>query len=336
MFSFTWIQISLFLMLLLYLTAVTGKEFHITVRDGDQASLPCENMINDQEKCDSTTWIYGVSQNSTAVELVTLGQIGKNAKHKSDRLSVSANCSLVIKKVTAEDVGRYTCRQYESGQQQGPDALVYLSLITVSGHKSPKTVMLSCFVLTYGDCRHTVKWLHQGSDVDKDGQDMRTSQSGCSATISFKTSYYQEKPGYLATFRCEVTNKNNQEVQLCSFTPLSSCEKAGVDPTKTSVELITTASPTLSSTTQEAHTDCSLLNYVMLAMRVAELLLITVITVVLVRARGNKRPPDAIIVLNSVGSPPVTLSAPAAHQVQDEAAVNYENLRGPFASVKLH
>ncbi|XP_035802932.1 uncharacterized protein LOC118470119 [Amphiprion ocellaris] len=333
MSGFTWIHISLFLVTLLYLT-VEGKDVYVTVRDGDQASLPCGNMINDQEKCDSITWIYSVSQNSTSVELITLGQTSENAKLKSDRLSVTTNCSLVIKKVTSEDVGRYTCRQFdESGQRQGQDAPVYLSLITVIGHKSSKTVMLSCFVQTYGDCRHTVRWLHQDNDVGKDHKDMRTSQSDCSATISFKTSYYEEKPGYLASFKCEVTNKNDGEVQLCNFTPLSSCRKAGVNPSKTSGELKTTTSPTITSTTQE---DCSFLNYVMLVMRVVELLLITVITVVIIRARGNKRPPDAIIVLNSVKSPPVTRSGPEANQVQDEVTVNYENLRSTFASVKLH
>lgn len=37
-----------------------------------------------------------------------------------------------------------------------------------------------------------------------------------------------------------------------------------------------------------SRTDCSALDYVMLVMRVAELLLLTVITVLLIRARGEK------------------------------------------------
>ena len=86
--------------------------------------------MTDQDKCDSTTWLFSGSRKTAAVELIELGQIGKKAKTKSDRLSVTANCSLVIKKVTVEDVGRYTCRQFKSGQQQGQDAQVHLSVVT--------------------------------------------------------------------------------------------------------------------------------------------------------------------------------------------------------------
>ena len=87
--------------------------------------------MTDQDKCDSTTWIFVGSGSTAAVELIRLGQIGEKAKAKSDRLSVTANCSLVIKKVTVEDVGRYFCQQYDrSGQKQGQDSLVYLSVVT--------------------------------------------------------------------------------------------------------------------------------------------------------------------------------------------------------------
>ncbi|KAI3363879.1 hypothetical protein L3Q82_001476 [Scortum barcoo] len=99
-----------------------------TVRDGDEVTLPCENVIDGQKNCGNTTWIFSDSGRSPAVSLFELGQI-KNIKSKSDRLSVTVNCSLVIKKVTVEDVGLYTCRQFRSGQQQGEDSQVHLSVI---------------------------------------------------------------------------------------------------------------------------------------------------------------------------------------------------------------
>ncbi|XP_051264328.1 uncharacterized protein LOC127367995 isoform X7 [Dicentrarchus labrax] len=198
MVEFRWIKMSLFLMLVLHFTAAATRQLYLssTVRAGDDVTLSCENVINDQNNCGSTTWLFSGSRSTAAVELVTLGQIGKDTNSKSDRLSVTANCSLVIKKVTVEDVGRYTCRQFISGQQQGPDSLVYLSVITSEDTKPTTTI----------------------------------------------------KP-----------------------------------PTTT-----TTTTTDNASTELKARTDWSVLNYIMLVMRVAELLLITVITVLLIRARGFK------------------------------------------------
>ncbi|XP_027128165.1 uncharacterized protein LOC113744077 isoform X4 [Larimichthys crocea] len=68
---------------------------------------------------------------------------------------------------------------------------------------------------------------------------------------------------------------------------------------------------TMEATSQEARADCSVLDYIMLVMRVAELLLITVITVLLIRARGNQRPPED----NTVNT----------DEDEDDGVVKYEN-----------
>lgn len=88
--------------------------------------MPCENRINDQDKCRSVSWLFVDSGNSV-VQLTEHGQIGVNAKSNSDRLSVTDNCSLVIMKVTIDDDGYYTCRQIKSGQYQ--DANVHLFVL---------------------------------------------------------------------------------------------------------------------------------------------------------------------------------------------------------------
>ena len=102
-----------------------------TVKDGGEVTLPCGNVTDGHQKCVHTTWVFSVSSNAYARRLIELGQIVELARGKSDRLSVTENCSLVIKKVTVEDVGRYTCRQFnKSGQHQGPDSEVLLSVVT--------------------------------------------------------------------------------------------------------------------------------------------------------------------------------------------------------------
>ncbi|XP_038582350.1 uncharacterized protein LOC119908616, partial [Micropterus salmoides] len=193
-----------------------------TVRVGDDVTLPCENVIDGQQKCGYTRWLFLRS----GVELVRFGQIGENTKAKSDRLSVTENCSLVIKKVTIKDAGPYICQQYKSGQQQGPDSLVLLSVIIKTEHQDADKVTLTCSVWTYEHCRHTVMLLYEGKDVDDDNQGMRTGQAGyCYSTLSFLDSHYIYKSK--SNLKCEVTDGYSGKVQLFTFSPQSSGEKTG-------------------------------------------------------------------------------------------------------------
>ncbi|XP_044025084.1 uncharacterized protein LOC122863061 [Siniperca chuatsi] len=347
MAEFKWI--SLFLIAVLQFTAAAEKlPLSFTVRVGDEVTLPCENVIDGQQKCNSTTWLFAGSGNTAAVQLVRLGQIGERAKAQSDRLSVTASCSLVIKKVAVEDVGRYDCQQFRSGDKQGPDSQVHLSVVTMTEHKDTDKVTLNCSVSTREPCGRTVKWLYAGEDVAKDNKDLLTSQSLCSASVRFLTSHYihTSRSNFLT---CEVTDGNKE--QLFPFRLRPSGEKPGEDTTTATTESttttensrkagITTTASAISDASKElqACTDCSALNYIMLVMRVAELLLITAITVLLIRARGNQRPPDDNTVLNSVRSRTVKRSGPAASQVnddEDDGVVNYENFGDPSASVRL-
>ncbi|XP_041815369.1 uncharacterized protein LOC121622469 isoform X2 [Chelmon rostratus] len=341
MAEFKWIQTSLFLMVMLQFTAAETHRHSFTVRVGDDVSLPCENAVKKKHKCGSYTWLYRGSGNTAAVELVQLGEIVERDEPSSDRLSVLQNCSLVMKKVTVEDVGRYTCREFRSGGEQGSDSVVHLSVISMTEHKDSDKVTLKCSVVTCERCTHTVQWSFNSNDVDKDSQDLKMSQSSCSASLQFLSSHYFYTSRY-KLFKCKVTNGN--KVQQFDFIPQPSGEKPGEEATTSISSAPPTSTSTTTTATPDARTDCSVVNYIMLVMRVAELVLITVITVLLIRARGRQRPPDDNTVLNSGGSRTVRRSGAAASQVkmvkndedEDDGTMAYENPGATSASFRLH
>ncbi|XP_063351907.1 uncharacterized protein LOC134643466 [Pelmatolapia mariae] len=220
--EFRWIQMFLCRMLMIQI-AVSVNETSMFMKVGDDVTLPCLNVIDEQNNHDGTTWTFASRNKPTTVELITLGQIGEEAKTKSDRLSVTANCSLLIKNLTVEDVGGYSCRQYKLGKTRAEDTLVHQSLvdlavITLTEHKDTDKVTLSCSVVRNGECHHTLKWLLRGQDVDKENKEIVTSQTDCSTTVSvLKYNYlYSSRDKIL---KCEVTDTKSGRVQVFSTQP---------------------------------------------------------------------------------------------------------------------
>ncbi|XP_028996994.1 uncharacterized protein LOC114849579 isoform X1 [Betta splendens] len=200
------------------LLIVTGLQFTgaALIRRGDDVSFPCNNLIPDQSQCNTTTWLYSVS-GPALVELVTLGKIRENDASKSNRLSLTENCSLVIKQITDQDAGRYTCRQYnKSGRQQGVDAAVDLSVVTLTQHEHDDEVTLNCHVWTNSQCRHTVKWLFEDKDLEKTS--IKSSESLCDAAVTFsRSSFYSSRS--ITSFTCEVRDGHNHQSSTFNLQP---------------------------------------------------------------------------------------------------------------------
>ncbi|XP_034004060.1 uncharacterized protein LOC117496495 [Trematomus bernacchii] len=199
-------------------TPVTGPNSSLTVRAGHSVTLPCENVIKPQDKCNSTTWIHS-RDGETSNELINLGRIGTNeiSKAKSDRLNLTEDCSLFIKNVTREDVGHYTCKQYNrSGQEQGPDFQVLLSVINMTQDKQNDTITLFCSVLTYKECKHTVEWVYEGNQ-----NDVEIRPAACSSRVAF-ASHLDQK-----LLKCNVTDTETRETLLMDVGPFSLREKTG-------------------------------------------------------------------------------------------------------------
>ncbi|KAL3979415.1 hypothetical protein ACER0C_017965 [Sarotherodon galilaeus] len=204
MFDFIWIQMFSVMILMLQLTAVTDH-CDVVVRVGDEVTLSCGKVTDDQDKCNAATWLFTSSSNTTAIALFEHGDIHKNAKTKSHRLSVTANCSLVIRNVSAEDVGQYNCRKFSKSEKiQNQDIPAFLYLVNMTAHKDKNTVTLSCSVLKYGECQYTVKWLYKDEDIDNNAKDFKTSQSTCSASVTFPTSHNVYTSENYEVFKCQV------------------------------------------------------------------------------------------------------------------------------------
>ncbi|KAJ4929014.1 hypothetical protein JOQ06_004635 [Pogonophryne albipinna] len=200
---------------------VTGQNSSLTVRAGHSVTLPCGNVINPQDKCDSTTWLYG-RPGEAYKELIIHGQINTNwiSKAKADRLSVTEDCSLVVTNVTREDAGLYSCRQFpkSGGKQQGPDFQVLLSVIIMTQDKHNDMITLHCAVLAYGECKHTVKWAYEGNQ-----NDVEITPAACGSRVIFAPHLDQK------LLKCNVTDTKTGETLLCDAGPFSSCQKTVPD-----------------------------------------------------------------------------------------------------------
>ncbi|XP_063352270.1 uncharacterized protein LOC134643699 [Pelmatolapia mariae] len=220
MAEFRWIQMLLFLILMLKVkAAVTGLHGPtFLIRLGDEVTLPCQNVTVGQPECGTTDWTFKRLNVAESVRPIHLSLIEENHKNRSDRLSVTANCSLVIKNITVHDAGQYNCRHYTSQDQQQCGKLCSsLSVINMTEHENNGTVILSCSVLEYDPCTHTVQWMYEGEEKSSD---MQISPRGCTATVTFTTSHLNQK--FFELLKCNVTNQNNGKVQLFPFSRQSS------------------------------------------------------------------------------------------------------------------
>ncbi|XP_026173728.1 uncharacterized protein LOC113136855 isoform X3 [Mastacembelus armatus] len=347
MAELTGIITSLFVMLLIDFPETGQFSFnYIDVRDGDDVTLSCGRVKRDQDKCPKMYWFVNYKGQSRAVDIITRGQISKS---KSDRLSVTENCSLVLKKVTVEDVGLYTC-----GLSDTPDSEseVVLSVVTMTEQKLHDKVTFRCQVFIYDECDQSVKWLFQDKDVDQNNKDFQTSQTVCYATVTFLDSHFIYSSRF-KLFKCEVTNTDSGKVQKFSFRRQSSGEETGQDTTTTTTTTTTkpkttTTKPTTTTTTTkptagdspkasgfgpEQKTDPQCLNgfpgwwrFIIVSVGLATLIIIVVTVNVWTRTKGKKTQMD-----KNTGR-----DDDDDDDDEGDGRVKYENVGDPSVSVRLH
>ncbi|XP_016533330.1 uncharacterized protein LOC103146812 [Poecilia formosa] len=221
MAAFRWIKRILIVMLMLQFIAQTETQrTFLTVRGGNEVTLPCGNRRDTHDESDETIWLFNHRQTSETRELVKLGNSHREMKTISDRVSVTANGSLLLRDVREDDVGQYRCQWIRSHQVH--HFVVDLSVIKITEQKNPDKVTLFCSVLEYNDCVHEVKWLYEGKEEKP--SDMEISPHSCSATVTFPTSHLHQKLDINQSLTCTVTNSVTKSVQLFPVSPQSSEE----------------------------------------------------------------------------------------------------------------
>ncbi|XP_054473962.1 uncharacterized protein LOC129106767 [Anoplopoma fimbria] len=169
--------------------------------------------------------------------------------------------------------------------------------IKVTEHKDTDEVTLNCSVSTYEGCKHTVKWLLQGQDVDKDNKDLKTSTSVCSSNVSFRTSHLVYTSKNYELLKCKVTHDRfTREEHLFTFSP----PRSSVNTTGWWL-------------------------YIVVAVGLAALLIIVVVVARWIITRANRTQGDTI---GLTSNPEVNQSAPEdrQHTADPEDGVSYASI----------
>ncbi|CAJ1077886.1 uncharacterized protein LOC117823884 [Xyrichtys novacula] len=243
--EFEWIYISLFFTAVFLLTADGKQPVYLTVREGEKVTLSCdESVIKDQHKCQYTTWLRNHSGNTT--ELVQRGQIGEDGVI-SEKLSVTEDCSLLIKKASPEDVGRYDCQRFKF-EGKSSDAQIYLSLLSMRELRTTEgSVTFRCSVSTPGKCLHKLSWLFEGRRLHHYG--LNTFSIHCYTFVTIETDHPMYNSSY-DSLQCKVTQDDAEqlfpfrlqpsgnEIPKMTTEPGTTAEQTTTDSTKINGEII--------------------------------------------------------------------------------------------------
>ncbi|XP_067428522.1 uncharacterized protein [Thunnus thynnus] len=175
-------------------------------------------------------------------------------------------------------------------------------------HEDSDYVMLSCSVWTYDSCRHRVKWLYEGHNVD---ENVTISQDDCYGAVRFPTSHLKLKSTSHEIFQCKVTDVYTNKEHLFTFSPPSSGEdNKSAETTK--------STPTTNDTPTKQQV---WLRFIIVSVGLTALIIFVSVNI-WTRTKVNKSQMDDNAVHND--------------EDEDEGTVDYENDGEPSATVRLH
>ncbi|XP_026124520.1 uncharacterized protein LOC113106634 [Carassius auratus] len=243
------------------LTGISGAEVtRVFFSSGEDVRLSCNNALSG---CTSTTWFYG--RLSGSVKLIAGGVKTDTERH--ERLSLGSDCSLNIKKVTKEDRGRYSCRQYVNTTHHVDDARVFLHVLHVSSSssqseiRSGRSLTLFCRLYYYYydrvSCDALVRfedldliWVNQaGVNLQTDSRFQISFSSG-QCNISLTTTLLNED--HNREWRCQLKHRDQLKTSATYTVKYPT-------PSETKPPSPVTSSKSASAPTQAASADSTLI-----------------------------------------------------------------------------
>ncbi|KAM9355075.1 uncharacterized protein KZ484_013283 isoform 1-T1 [Pholidichthys leucotaenia] len=169
-------------------------------------------------------------------ELTILEGIRGETKSKSDRMSVTASCALVIKRVTEEDAGHYTCLQYTRNARY-PLSTFSLGFVRMTENKNGHSVRFTCFAPLLSQCKQSIYW-NLNRDFKLTLSAMWTKDDCSSHFIVFTSEINQT---FYDMLECKVKSYSTDEVMSFPFMSKSSGDNV---TTAATVMTVTNNNPT--------------------------------------------------------------------------------------------
>ncbi|KAM9778254.1 uncharacterized protein ACBT44_000141 isoform 5-T7 [Syngnathus typhle] len=261
----------LFLIVLLQFEVASCQATEIFLKAGDEVTLPCERT-----SCADLEWVSGQDGSLTSTE-VRDGRVVSSSP-RSQRLSLKADCSLLIKRVTAEDAGFFTCQQ--GGQYDFNFVLTVMTVKLSSPQDSdPGHVVLECSLACWPsyNCRCRAGGLRWMNERDETLSPLRTESNHC-------VSFLEVLPvGHESNYTCQYVDENHVQVQA-QYTAVFTEVDAGGPRDTTEVDA---GVPRDTRPPPERNT-----LFIIIGAAVAVLMLLVILVVVILVRRKSRRDAD--------------------------------------------
>ncbi|XP_028460456.1 uncharacterized protein LOC114572874 [Perca flavescens] len=209
-------RLELILIFVLQFEGISGREPFLYKRPGQEAVLSCTTESFSPPTCSNVTWYYNRDQTETLAE-VRNGNVRQNSA-RAARLSVNTDCSLVMNNITAEDAGRYTCRQGEE-----TDEVTVLSVLTISPSPpdaDPKrdgdvTLQCSLFRFNHPRLENRIRWVDEtGAELLGEGRCSFLQKTVCVSRLTVK-----RQSGHNRKYTCQVVDEQKNVKIEADYTP---------------------------------------------------------------------------------------------------------------------